>query len=655
MKKIIFIINLLLGFQLIGQSQEAETLVVIDGKNISAEEFIYLYEKNNSKPLPKNSDSLKTQLNKFINYKLKVFEAEKRGFDKSEKFISAFTNYKKQLAEPFLLNAETFEKLALEAYQRTKYEIRVSHILVKVNEFAAPEDTLIAYNKAMNLKIRLVNTESFENVAKEASDDPSAAQNGGDLWFVKAFQTPYKLENHIFNDTKNVISSPIRTKYGYHIIKITDRRPNPGKYKVAHIVIYTPKNISEQESKRLKKRIDSLYQRLLQGDDFAKLALKYSEDKGTANNKGELPWFGTGFMSHEFENAAFGLKQNGNISKPVQTENGWHIIKRIDQQKVPEYKQMKDQIKKMILKSDRFKICEQNMISRFKKENNFSENKELGIFYTAVDSTIFEKKWIIPALIDLNDVLFKIGSKEYTKYDFAESLEKNQKMMFPIPIENYVNQQYEKFRDTKIIEFGINILSRENKLYKNLVNEFHDGMLFFEIMETEVWEKAKNDTIGIKNFYKQNIEKYNKNLSANISIFKFENSTDLKKLKKYFQKYKKLAVSDSLLAVTVSKSVKRKFKFKNKLIAEEGSNPVFDLVIDEYRTGKPQQKIIILEKQKVLVFLNTPIAKTKKPWQSYKTQLITDYQHYIDEKWTKRLRSKYIISINEKALNSIQQ
>ncbi len=655
MKLITLIINLLLFFSLFGQTEQDEVLLTIDKKNIYKEEFIHAYKKNNTKPLPTNIDSLKIQVNKFINLNLKIIEAENRGFNKTDHFLKEFSNYKKQLAAPYLVDSETFEKMSFEAYQRTKYEVRVSHILIKVSEFASPEDTLIAYNKAMNLKSRLLDSEKFENVAREASDDPTAVRNGGDLWYIRAFQTPYKFENYIFKGAKNRISPPIRTKYGYHIIKIVDRRLNPGKYKVAHIMVSTAKKVDEKEVSRTKKKIDSIYQLVLQGKDFAQLAMKYSDDKGTAANKGELPWFGTGEMSHEFEKAAFNLKQNGDISKPVQTKYDWHIIKRIDQQEIPKYEKMQDQIKNMLSNSDRHVICEKNVIERFKKENNFLENKELSIFYTVVDSSIFEGKWKLPDIINLNDVLFEIGGNKYTKYDFAKSLEKTQINMFPIPINNYVNKQYEEFRNKKIIEFEINSLSSKNKSYKYLVDEFHNGMLLFEIMEKEIWEKAKNDTMGLKMFYKENIEKYNKFYTADISIFSFENGTDIRKLKKKFEKYKKQSISNNLLASKVSKSIKKEFKFENRTIAEENINKIFSLVAAEYRSGNllPNQKLIILEKHNSLVYLNTAISKTKKPWQNYRADVISDYQDYLDGKWLKDLRLKYKISINEEVLNSM--
>ncbi|MEN8120578.1 MAG: peptidylprolyl isomerase [Bacteroidota bacterium] len=655
MKLITLIINLLLFFSLFGQTEQDEVFITIGRKNISKEEFIHVYKKNNAKPLPTNKDSLNAQLNRFINFKLKVIEAENRDFNKSDHFLKEFSAYKKQLAEPFLVNKETFERLLIEAYKRIKYEVRASHILVKVNEYASPEDTLIAYNKAMSIKTRLLESENFENVARETSDDPSAVINGGDLWYVRAFQTPYKFENYLFKGIKNKLSPPIRTKYGYHIIKIVARRLNPGKYKVAHIMISVAKNINKQEENKAKNKIDNIYQQVLQGEDFDQMVMKYSDDKGTAANKGELPWFGTGKMSHEFEMAAFNLKKKGDISKPVRTKYGWHIIKKIDQQKISEFNQMKDQIKNMVSNSDRHAICKQNLIERFQKENNFSENKELSIFYTAVDSSIFEKKWKLPDLIDLEDVLFIIGENKYTKYDFAKSLEQNQKNMFPIPINNYVNQQYEEFRNNKIIEFELNSLSRENKSYKYLVDEFHDGMLLFEIMEKEIWEKAKNDTVGLKRFYENNIKKYNKFFTADISIFNFENGTDIRKLKKYFVKYKKQALSDDMLAKRVSKSVKKEFKFKNSFKAEEDLNDIFKLVVAKYRSGslRTDQKLIILEKHNTLVYLNTAIMKTKKTCQNYKSDVISDYQNYLDGEWLKNLRSKYKITINENVLNSM--
>jgi len=655
MKFILLIINILLIFSLFGQTQDDEILMSINGKKISKEEFIYVYNKNYSKPLPVNKDSLKAQIDKFINFKLKVIEAQSQGFDKSEKFTCEFSDYKKQLAEPFLVDNEIFEKLSIEAYQRIKYEVRLSHILVKVSEFASPEDTLIAYNKAMNLKRRLLDSESFENVAKEASDDPSAVINGGDLWYVQAFQTSYKFENYIFKGVKNRISAPLRTKYGYHIVKIIDRRLNPGKYKVAHIMVSVHRNDDKQQENRAKKRIDSLYRLVSGGEDFSKLAKKYSDDKGTAADEGKLPWFGTGKMSHEFEIAAFNLKQNEDISKPVRTEYGWHIIKRIDRQKIPDYNQMQDQIKMMVSKSDRHEICEQNIIKQFQKENSFLENKELNIFYTIVDSTIFEKKWRIPDFIDLDDILFVIVNKKYTKYDFAKSLEKNQKYMFPIPVDNYINQQYEEFRNKKIIEFKLNSLIKKNKTYKHLVDEFHDGILLFEIMEKEVWEKAKNDTIGLKKYYKKNIERYNKLYTSDISIFKFEEGTDTKKLKKYFAKYKKKALNDSLLALKVSKSIKKEVKFKNRFKAEEGSNNLFDQVVAEFRAGNLQteKKLIVLENYNSLVYLNTAIEQTKKSWKNFKNDVISDYQYYLNSKWIKKLRAKYKIVINENVFNSM--
>jgi len=637
------------------QDNNDEVLARINGKKISIDEFVYFHKINNTNPLAGNKDTLTAQLNQFIDIKLNVAEAERKAYERKAQFINAFNNYQKHIAESLFINNETLEKLSQEAYQRIKYEVRASHILIKLSKYASPEDTLIAYEKAMNIKRRLIDTEKFENVAMEASDDPKAAINRGDLWYVGAFKMPYEVENYLFTAGKNKISDPIRSEQGYHILKIIDRRRNPGSIKVAQIMISLAENANEVQEKTARRKIDSLYLLASKSDNFSELAVKYSNDKGTMLNNGELAWFSSGEMPHKFETAAFKLQRKGEISKPIRSEYGWHIIKKIDQQKIAEYNLIKDQIKNNIYKSDRYRICKQNIIRQMQKKYHFKENKELNILYTAVDSTIFEKRWRIPFLIDLDGDLFEIAGKKYTKNDFAKWLEKNQKNILQTSVEKYVDKQYEIYKNGKLVEFAINELSKNNKIFGIQVKEFYDGWMLFSIMETEVRNKAKNDTIKLKQFYNQNINKYNNKYSANISVFKFESGTDIKRLKKYFIKYKKQNLTDNQLATKVSKSVRKELHFKSSYNAEEGQKDVFDEIAAAYRRGNlsPKQKAFILKSQNTLIYLNTPIRIAKKPWNFYKDELISDYQNYTYNQKVKNLRSRYNISINDLVLESL--
>ncbi|MCF6241305.1 MAG: peptidylprolyl isomerase [Bacteroidales bacterium] len=632
---------------------QEDVLLVVDNQKYTLDEFLSVYNKNSEEPLPDNINLLKKEVDKFVDLKLKIIEAENMGLDKTDDFIKEYKQYKRQLAEPFLIDKQKFKQLCTQAYQRRKNEIKVSHILVRVSPYAAPEDTLIAYQKAMNIRLRLEESERFENVAKETSDDPTAAYNGGDLWYVHAFELPYAFENLIYRTKPDKLLQIVRTNLGYEIFKVMGHRSNPGMIKVAHIMISVPANANKEQLAKAKRKVDDVYNKLLLGEKFDDLVKKYSDDVGM-NNTGELPWFGTGEMEPAFEQACIDLHKS-EFSKPVKTKYAWHIIKKIDQQAVPEYEFMVDQISKAIRESDRYEICKQNIVAKYKKQFNFRENKNISDFYDLVDSTlIFEGKWQAPSMFMLHEVLFKIGNKEYNKQQFVDFLVNKQRKMYPIPLKNYINMQYEQFKNQEILEFAYNQLAKTNNEYKRLISEFHDGILLFKFLEKQVWFKAQNDTLALINFYNKNIDKYNK-YSADISVFKYSSEMNIKKMKKYFTKYKKQHIKDDLLAKVVSKSSKSNFEFIGNYQAEEGSDEVFDLVMNEFHLAKisSKQKIIILPDNKTLVYLNSAISRTQKPWTAFKSELIEDYQNKLEKALTVDLRKKHSVKINEEVLKSL--
>ncbi len=634
-------------------SAQNDVLLVIDYHKYTVDDFLSVYNKNNEEPLPGNIDLLKKEVDKFVDLKLKIIEAENMGLDKTDDFIKEYNKYKRELADPFLIDKQKFKRLTTQAYQRIKKEVRVSRILIRLSPYAAPEDTLIAYQKAMNIRLRLAESERFDNVAKEVSDDPTAAYNGGDLGYVHVFDTPYDFENLIYRAEPNRLSQIVRTNLGYEIFKVKGYRSNPGMIKVAHIMVSVPANANKEELDRAKSKIDEVYNKLLLGEQFEDLVKKYSDDVG-ADNSGELPWFGTGEMEPDFEKASIGLHKS-EFSKPVKTKYGWHIIKKIDQQPVPEYEFMLDQISKAIRESDRYEICKQNIVRKYKKQFNFKDNKNISGFYDLVDSTlIFEGKWQAPPMFMMHEVLFKIGDKEFNKQNFIEFLVSNQRKMYPVPLKNYINMQYEQFKNKEILAFAYNQLAKNNNEYKKLISEFHDGILLFKFLEKEVWQKAQNDTLALINYYKKNINKYNK-YSADISVFKYAPDMNIKKMKKYFTKYKKQHIKDDLLAKVVSKSSKSNFEFVGNYQAEEGNDEVFDLVMNEFHLSKisSKQKIIILPDSKTLVYLNSAITRTQKPWTAFKSELIEDYQKNLEKTLSVNLRNKHSVKINEEVLKSL--
>jgi peptidyl-prolyl cis-trans isomerase SurA len=334
MKKQLFaVIGLLLSFGTLAQKQDP-VLLEINGKPVTKSEFLQIYLKNNNDP-KYDKVSLDEYMELFKKFKLKVAEAEALGYDTIPKLKKELDGYKKQLALPYLIDSAKNEALVREAYDRTKTEVRASHILIRMESNASPADTLAAYNKIMGLKKRIEKGEDFGFVArsKGGSDDPSAITNGGDIGFFTAFQMVYPFEEKAYNTPVGSISEPFRTKFGYHILKVTDKRPARGTIKTSHIMVSVPKEASQEDAQNAEKKINELYDMLVNGSKFEDLASDHSDDPSTSNKGGILPPFGTGTttrMVPVFEDAAFALKNDGDISKPVRTEYGFHIIRRLE-------------------------------------------------------------------------------------------------------------------------------------------------------------------------------------------------------------------------------------------------------------------------------------------------------------------------------------
>jgi peptidyl-prolyl cis-trans isomerase SurA len=348
-KKIYFsAATMLFGFGAFAQN--TNTLMTVGSDKVGKQEFENVFKKNNSK-MAANPDekTLREYLDLYINFKLKVLEAKSFGMDTAASFKKELAGYRKQLAAPYLTDKEVTEQLINEAYDRSKKEIRASHILINCKEDASAKDTLAAYNKIMAIRKKILEKkEDFGKVAMESSEDPSAKTNKGDLGFFSVFAMVYSFENACYKAKQGTVTMPFRTKYGYHIVKVVDSRPAQGEVKVAHIMLRATAKLSKEDSLRNQNKINEVYNLLTSGQKFEELAKQYSEDKGSAKNGGILPVFGTGKMVPEFESEAFALKNVNDYSKPFTTSYGWHIVKLVERKSLPSFDAAKADIKAKI-------------------------------------------------------------------------------------------------------------------------------------------------------------------------------------------------------------------------------------------------------------------------------------------------------------------
>lgn len=487
------------------------TLLTIGDEKISAEDFKYVYEKNNGKnPDAYSKASINEYLNLYTRFKLRVKEGESLGLDTTTEFKQELAGYQKQLAQPYLTEKEVTEMLVKQAYDRMKEEIRASHILIMCTPNADPKDTLIAYNKIVALRDRALKNEDFGTLAAQNSEDPSAKTNKGDLGYFTALSMVYEFEEAAYTTPVGSVSKPVRTKFGYHILKVVDRRPSQGQIHVAHIMARYSQGMSVEDSIKAKNEIDQIYVELQNGKSWKTLCEEFSDDVNTKNKDGELQWFSTGKMIPSFENAAFTLKTPGEYTKPVQTPYGWHIIKLLERKPLGTYEELEPGIRAKVTKDSRSDLNKKMLITRLKRDDNFVENAK-GVDYAVskADSSLLIGNWTFLKNEKNKITVFTINKQKYTAEDFFAYVFENQRAMKGTSPEVYMkNILYPEFVNSSLIAYEEAHLSEKYVDYKMLLKEYHDGILLFQMMEDKVWNKASTDTAGLKKFYTENAGKY---------------------------------------------------------------------------------------------------------------------------------------------------
>lgn len=396
------------------------TLMTVDGQPVSRSEFESIYKKNN-KDAPVTKEALDEYLDLFINYKLKVRAAEVAGMDTAAKFRTELDGYRAQLARPYLIDRGLNDQLMHEAYARKTEEIRASHILVAAPEDASPEDTAAAWKRIMTLRARVVGGEDFAKVAEGTggSDDPSAKMNGGDLGYFSVLQMVYPFESAAYNTPVGQVSQPVRTKFGYHIIKVTDRRPAQGELKAAHIMIRSVDADSPEKKAAAEAKINEAYKRIKDGElTFADAALTYSDDAATSAKGGELPPFTTGKMIPEFEAKAFALKHDGDMSEPFKTPYGWHIVKRLSYTPPPSYEEAKAELKTKISHDSRAEITRKKFLNNLRTEYHYKAfPRNMVAVEKALDTTVFKKGAVVMDTLLRKNAEQKEVVRKGLKYD----------------------------------------------------------------------------------------------------------------------------------------------------------------------------------------------------------------------------------------------
>ena len=647
-KQFFFGLFFLISFTSNAQNNTKQVLFTIDDKPYYTDEFSRIYKKNLDLVKDDSQKDLNQYLQLFVGYKLKVKKAYKLDLQNGPQYQNELKSYRAQLAKNYFNDTKITEELVEEGYNRLQKEIRASHILILVDENASPEDTLKAYKKIEDISKKAIAGEDFENLAVQYSEDPSAKENKGDLGYFSAFRMVYPFENAAYNTQKGKISKIIRTRFGYHILKINDIRVNRGEITVAHIMILKPK--PEETDKNAENTINEIYKKIQQGEKFEDLAKQFSEDKSSSSKGGVLNRFSSGQLSsEEFENVAFSLDKAGDISKPFQSEFGWHIVKLIEKHPIKSMDEMKSELETKIGKDDRSKKITASLNEKLRKKYTYKrDNKQYSLISKLVTNDFYDSKWALPENAkDFTAPILTINTKKIDGKTFLDFIDKQQKAGLKIkPLSKLVDTLYDKFLDEQLTAYYDENLETEFPEFANVMEEYRDGLLLFDLMEKEIWDRAKTDTLGLKNFYDEHKMEHMWKKRVDVTIASSTNQDMIKKAQAFLKKNEKPQVIKDKLNLNNVINV-----MTNNGVFEEGSDALpktmkYDVgVSDVFKEG---EYYFVTKVDKIL-------PESVKTLDECKGKIVNDYQQYLEQRWVDDLKQEFIVKINQDVFESVKK
>lgn len=637
MKKGLLSLALVLASVAIVQAKGSKDpeLMTINGKAVTLGEFEYLYHKNNSQQLA--PQTIEEYLDMFVTYKQKVADAEAEGIDGTEAFKNEFDGYRKELAEPYLRDKAVEDSIIRRVYSHMLEDVDVSHIMLASKGPAINEDA--QKQRLDSIRTALVNGADFSELAKKYSIDRAAQKNGGRMGFIPVGRLPYTFEDAAYDTKVGEISPVIETPFGFHIVKVNARRPARGQVLAEHILKLT-QGLSEEDAAKKKAEIDSIGALIAAGADFEELAKAESEDPGSKRNGGRLNWFGAGQMVPEFEEAAFSL-QNGQVSEPFKTSYGYHIVKRLDWKPVDSFETMEPMIKNVMQRDDRAQLPRKRRIAELRGKfkaavdaANVGLVKDEIVKNGGLDSALIEKYLINEMVVAsigkqkilLSDVVSEIGSP------LAGTPERQADQF-----EERVNRSL----DDAVIESERQYLAENNADYRNLLNEYRDGMLLFEVSDRKVWTKAKQDKEGLENYFRAHRDKYTWEKPKFKSYVVFATGDSIMQLAKAY--LESTNIPNDSLATELRKKFGNEVKIE-KVIAAQGENNITDYL--GFGAEKPEPK----GKWAWYFAYRGKVLPAPEEAADVRGAVTGDYQGELEEAWVATLKKKYPAKINKKTL-----
>jgi peptidyl-prolyl cis-trans isomerase SurA len=643
MKLLVTIVCFCFTFLAQAQVEKDDVLFTVDGDAVMASEFVRVYNKNLDLVKDESQKDVDAYLELFVNYQLKIKEARRLGLHEDVKYIREFNNYKKQLTKNYMSDNKVTDALVKEAYERTTNDLRASHILVRIDE-SVVDDTLAIYNKVLKLRERVIN-EGFEAVKADVHDGKSVFAE--DLGYFGGFKMVYPFESAAFKTPVGDISMPFRTRFGYHVVKVFEKRKSLGEVTVAHIMVSLKQNDSTVDP---EARINQIYRKLEQGEKFESLAKQFSDDKTSSKKGGVLAAFTGGQLrSKEFEDVAFSLENKDDMSKPFKTDYGWHITKLIKKKGIQPFEEVKGELQNRVKRDSRSELINSALVKQLITKYNVTASREAGLAYieTILTDAFFKQSWKTPENIQ-QGILITIRDTKITFKDFADHLMSIQRKYNNrlVDYKSLLNKEYDAFFEQQVLKYHEDNLEFENEDFAFVLKEYRDGLLLFDLMEKEVWNAAVKDSVGLQKFYDDNTSNYVWKNRVDAVILSSASKNTIEKVRGELQK----DVSIETIMATISEdenldviSTANTFEKGNQALPQD-----FDFIEGVSQVYEHNESFHV-------ILVNEVLPANNKTLSEAKGKVVSDYQNYIEDNWVKSLNNRFDVVVDKKMLKRVKK
>ncbi len=640
LKKLILATLAVISISLISCSPKHSEIIVAEyGDNvIKMQEFENAYAKNVGSLETAQNDSVKNYekfLDLYLKFKMKLKDAHLRRLHEDPAIINELNDYRKTIGASYLIEKQLYEKGIEELYNKRSEEVRVSHILIRTDSLSDEE----AKQKALEIIDRIKNGASFDEEAAKYSDDQFSKTKGGDIYYITAGMIMPSFEDAAYNTPVGQVNpTPLKTRYGYHIIKVTDRIQRTPKIKASHILI-SKQNIENSNSEDKLKLAEEILERIKNGEDFGKLAFEFSDDPGSKSKNGDLGYFTRRQMVQPFDSAAFNLK-TGEVSDIVESQFGYHIIKVTDRLPYPSLDSERKELRKIYDKTRKQQDYD-DMISSYSEEVKLVMHDEVFKEVASNSFLTFDKGyWDSDLRKDLgNKVLFTIGNLQFNVDSLLSFILNDSKNLGQKVNENILREHLNNYKNSKVLESKANVLAEQNPEFASLMDEYKNGILIFRLQEDEVWNKMKMDSTEIVKLYENNLDKYvwpNRVQFATLVTIKDTLA------QQYLEMLQQGADFDSLVN-KYSEKIRPKNPGKDQMIPED-TNPLSRAAYQLKNVGDFSGLVRDIDGWNIVKLIKKEAARTKT-FEEARTEVTSAYQDLeskqLEESYVNRLKKVY--------------